>query len=281
MRLAVVLTLTLAASAHAEVELVVDSALDAGAARSAAGKKSAVRVREFDAGAVVDPIAKGRFLSELETSEMVVVVGKEAGGFVAREVEGVPVYFAGQVQAVSGEELKEQGWSGTLPYTAEQVTRIAEAAHWKTLGVMYAPGFDPLLEHVRAAAAASGLKVVTLPVTQARQIPQASQTLLPEVDAVWVLGGPVLLSGAGFDLLVERSLAYRKPLIVPDSTLVGAGAFAGFSPDWRRILARARTLAAAGAPRQRRIEFSQDEAAPVFNEVLQRKWKIEIPKPAP
>src|SRR5258708_3979029 len=82
-----------AAPRGAEIELVVDSRLDSTAARALLPKdgKHDIRFHRFDPALVIDPIAKGRLLAELQASDFVVVVGWEAGGWVARELEGVPV----------------------------------------------------------------------------------------------------------------------------------------------------------------------------------------------
>src|SRR6185295_3542576 len=100
--------------------------------------------RAFDLDKVADPISKGRLLAELQASEYVVVVGVEAGGWIARELEGVPVYFAGCLPEARGIDLKAEGWSGTMPYSAEQMLDLAGATGWKTIGLAFTPGYEPL-----------------------------------------------------------------------------------------------------------------------------------------
>ncbi len=253
--------------------LLVDAGL--GGALSSRGS---VHVYAFDGARLSDPLAKGRLLARLQGSDHVIVVGFEACAWAGRELEDLPVFFAGGLSRVLGLSLQENPrWAGSLSYGADQVLDYARGAGWKRVGVLYTAGFQSVLPALRGAAAARGVRLGERAVGKLADVPGGVSGLMESSDAVMVVGGPRLTAGAGFDFAVERSLSSRIPLIVPEPDLVAAGAFLAVMPDWPRIAASAAELAQAvgrGEDAWPKVQVSLSAGNPqlVFNEVLRRKW---------
>lgn len=267
--------------AAAAVELLVEARPELTAAALGLGEGGAVNLRRFEARLLSDPIVSGRLQARLQVSDGVVVVGYDAAAWAARELEGVRLHFAGGVSRVSGAALTARGWSGELSPGAVRLLDLARSEGWKRVGVLYAAGFEGALPALRSAASARGVALELRAVAGRQAIPEAAQALAAKCDALWVLGDPILTSGAGFDYLIELSLSRRLPLLAPEADMVDAGAYAAWEPDWASAAAEAAKLAlgargAAGWPAAG-VALGGAGGRLKVNEVLKRRWSERRP----
>lgn len=241
--------------------------------RAAPPAEARVQVRRFEPGHLGDPIASGRLSARLRSADGVVVVGAAAAAWALRELEGVPVHLVGGAAAAPVALLEARGWSGELPYAPGPVLDFARQEGFKRLGVLHAAGYEGLLGELRQAAAARGVALRERRVGGARDLSEGLRELAAGVDALWVLGDPVLVQGAGFAYLVEFSLARRLPLIAPGAEAVAGGAYAGWEPDWKALGERGAALAGASwTGRRPTLAFGEPRGRVVVNEVLRRRW---------
>lgn len=252
--------LALAPPLRAEkVALVVSDERQATAARARAAK--GVDVVAFDGVRLADPLEKGRFVAALQAAGRVVTAtGGRACGWLARELEGVPIHCF-------------------MPYDGRQVLDFARAAGWRRIAAVHISGYEKVYAHLRGLAGERGIELVAVHVDRTRELTAALPKALPGVQAVWILGDPLLTRGPAFDYLVETSLSRRVPIIAPGTDLVPLGAFVGAENDEAAVLRRAveaSNAAAAGAPS---VELVTEVAGGrlLVNRVLARKWGLRVP----
>lgn len=243
------------------------------AVRAASSAEAGLLVRRFEPGHLGDPIASGRLSARLQAADAVVVVGAAAAAWALRELEGVPVHLVGGAAAASAATLAARGWSGELAYAPGPVLDFARQEGFKRLGVLHVAGYEGLLDELRQAAAARGVALSERRVSGARELPGGLRELAEGVDALWVLGDPLLTQGAGFAYLVEFSLSRRLPLIAPAAEAVAGGAYAGWEPDWRALGERGAAVAGSSwTGRRPTLAFGVAQGRVVVNEVLRRRW---------
>lgn len=262
--------------AVAEVELLVEARPELSASALGLAEREGLRLRRFEARELNDPIVSGRLQARLQVSDGVIVVGFDAAAWASRELEGVRLHFAGGMSRVSGAALTARGWSGELS-TGVRMIELARSEGWKRVGVLYAPGFEGVLPALRQAAAAKGVTLEARAVAGRQAIPEAAQALAKACNALWVLGDPILTTGAGFDYLVELSLSRRLPLLAPEPSMVDSGAYAAWDPDWAAAAAAAAKMAkgADGAvvwPKAG-VTLGGGAGRMRVNEVLKRRWR--------
>lgn len=258
------------------MELLVEARPELSMSAVGLAEGDGVLLRRFSPRELNDPIVSGRLQARLQVSDGVVVVGYDAAAWAARELEGVRLHFAGGVSRVSGAALSARGWSGELASGGAPMLDLARAEGWKKVGLLYTAGFEGVLPALRRAAAARGVGFEARPVAGRQAIPAVAQALAETCDALWVIGDPILTTGAGFDYLVELSLSRRLPLLAPESAMVDAGAYAAWEPDWPQVAAAAAKLAlgagrAAGWP-EAGVALGGGAGRLRVNEVLKRRW---------
>ncbi len=203
-------------------------------AQDAAGRKLGQRVEKELGGGVRlrwltysedqlgDPIYKGKLIAALEKARLVVAVGDDAAQLVSNEVEQAPIYFVSSVAA--GSALADPRVAGTFTYSAQDLLSAMPRSWKRDLGILYTPGYEPVVAQIRALAKGAGVTLRERSVMRAGDVPTAARSLMSSSKAVWVLGDPVLSRGAGFEFLVEQSLSQSIPLIGAGRWEVSQGA---------------------------------------------------------
>jgi ABC-type uncharacterized transport system substrate-binding protein len=87
-------------------------------------------------------------------------------------------------------------------------------------------------EAVRAAAAPSGLEVLTLQVSDSEEIPGLLRGL-PASDAIWLAPDPRLVTPLTFDAVLEYARERKIAFFAPAPGLAARGADAGLAPGFR------------------------------------------------
>lgn len=185
--------------------------------------KAQMRWVSYSAESLGDPLYKGKLLAALTASRLVVSVGNQPTSLAFMELEDIPIYFVGAT-LISGSGLLGPQVGGIFGYSTED-TLGAVPKKWKRgVGLLYGPGYDDLAAGIAAEAKAAGIHLLERRVARITQMPKILDALIPEVQAVWILGDPALSRGAGFEFLVEESLKKNMPLIGSDIWSVKRGA---------------------------------------------------------
>jgi hypothetical protein len=210
------------------VTIIVDRADAEG---QALGRQLAKRLKDradvqwldYSASSRGNPVEKGRLLASMAAAGLIVPVGNEPTSFALDELEDTPVYFV-DASAAPGGEISNAKVSGLFSYSAQDVLAAVPGSWKRGLGILYSPGYEPLVAQIRTLAKSSGVVLFERRAARPSDIPPAAQDLLGRAKAIWVLGDPLLSRGPGFAYLVERSLAQGVPLIGSGEFEVKSGA---------------------------------------------------------
>ncbi|MBI3299172.1 MAG: hypothetical protein HYZ75_13470 [Elusimicrobia bacterium] len=239
----------------------------------------ALRVREFESSETADPIRRGRLLSVLQNSELLVAVGDPATELVLGEIEDVPIYFVGG-SLVSGSRLASPSVAGILSYDVDGLLDAVGRLWSGRLGLAFTPGYEAVAAAVRSGAKARGFAVVERRIASQKEIPSAVRELLERSQALWVVGDPLLARGAGFQFLVERSLSRRVPIVAAGPWEVRRGAFVTSEPAADALGAEAAGAVkslAAGRELPARVRTAPPGGTVVYNGALAEKWGLRLP----
>ena len=124
-----------------------------------------------------------------------------------------------------------------IPPLEEQLNFIENCIpHLKTLGVVYNPGETnnvSFLEKLKAIAKKRHIKVVTATALKSADVQAAAQSLVTNVDAIFIGNDNTVVSG--LESLIKASLEAHKPLFVSDPQSVNRGALAAYAYDQYQI----------------------------------------------
>lgn len=268
------------AAAASPVIIVVEAEDEAGRAlgdileKDLAGKTE-VRALVYSADSIANPIFKGRLLAALSRAKLVVPVGDSSTGLALEELEGSDVYFVG-ASAVPGKQLANPRVSGVLSYSPDDVFASIPRQWSRDFGLLYTPGYEPVLDQVRAAAQRNGVSIRERRVTQRSRIPETVDRLLPTVAVLWVLGDPAIAREAGFDHVAEQALSYDKPLIGSSGWEVLRGAAFCSQARPESLAARASTsiLELLGGGSKPRVETAPPGGTIVYHPGLAKRYGL-------
>lgn len=224
-----------------------------------------------------DPIKKGRLLAELANRDLVVAVGDEATDFAARELaEDVPLYFVGAA-VVEGRRLQSRAVTGVLSYNVDVLLDAVKSLGLGPVGLAYTPGYEPVVEWIRRGAAERRILLTEKRVDGLKDLAPAIRGLASRSRALWVLGDPMLVRGAGFEFVAERALSTDEAIIGVDEWGVRRGVFLAYEPSTDALSAAARAgiaRALKGGAAALRLEQAPAGGTVLLNGPLAQKWKL-------
>ncbi len=103
----------------------------------------------------------------------------------------------------------------------------------KTIGLVYSRAFQKQwVAQAKANAADVGIEVKTTTVGRFRSLERALHKLLPEVDALWLIPDPKVISGVeDIALIFGHCEAQKKPVFACQAAFAERGAAMAISPD--------------------------------------------------
>ncbi len=222
--------------------------------REAAGEGGKVTLYRLPPGGTIDPIQRGRLLARIQSADLVVTIADRATEFMLAEREKIPVFFVGAASLVRGQALGSPDVAGILPYNIATSLDVLKSMGLAPLGLAYTPGFETVAGQIEVEARVRGLAVIRRAIGSRKGVGPAVRDLVGQARSVWVLGDPLLTRGAGFDFLIEQSLAANVHVVAPGRREVEGGALLSFEPEWAAL---------AGEAVQRvRQRLSGDAASP-------------------
>jgi putative ABC transport system substrate-binding protein len=114
----------------------------------------------------------------------------------------------------------------------------------RRIGVLHDPALSgPSVRAAVAAARAQGLDLRAVPVRDEGEVLAQARLLLPQVDALWAMADPTVLTAANARALILLSLRSRKPVFAVSEGFVRSGALAAVSADPEAVGRRAGEMA--------------------------------------
>jgi putative ABC transport system substrate-binding protein len=191
---------------------------------------------------------------------LVVAVGAQAARQALLHAPGRPMVYA-MVLEPAELGLPRPGETPSIAVTGvtmqvspeEQFLALKEIApRVVRVGVLYDPAASA--EQVRRAQQAArthGLHLVPQPVRSEGDVLGAARLLAPQVDALWAIADPTVLTPSNARALILLALRARKPFFAMTEGYVRSGALAALAADPQEVGRRAGELASrllAGTP---------------------------------
>jgi len=148
------------------------------------------------------------------------------------------------------------------------------------IGVLHGPATADLIDDAQKAARLVRVALFPHLVSSERDVPQAMRAMLTgadAVDAVWMMGDPILTTEQTRHYVLAETLKAGRPLYAYSDTLIAEGALASDGPDpvsVGELLADLVDRLAAGE--RGRLDMLVPRAALVINRKIAAKLKIEI-----
>jgi len=152
------------------------------------------------------------------------------------------------------------------------------------IGVLHGPETTDVIEDAHKGARLVRVALVPRLVSSERDVPRAMRELLTgseAVDAVWILGDPILATEQTRRLVLAEALKAGRPVYAYADSLVAEGALASDGPDPASVgeqLAELVDRLAAGE--KGRLDLRVPRAELVINKKMAGKLKIDVPADA-
>ncbi len=171
---------------------------------------------------------------EAEPPELAVVVGDLAAQAAKWYLGDVPVVYCNSFRAakLSLTEMKAAGVYYE-PDPADQLDSIREVfPDVKKVGLLYAPEFSLVKEgQIKSKARARNIDIQISTCDDVKELPARLKTLMPQVDIVWVLTDPQVLSKHSNRFIVMQSISMQVPVFCGEESLGLGGATAALVPS--------------------------------------------------
>ncbi len=183
---------------------------------------------------------------------VVVAIGSRAARVARENASDVPLVYSMVLDPGSiGLPAPGETPPGSVTGVAMDVTpdRQFELLHemipaLRRIGVLYDPAVSgQAVRRAVAAARARGLTLVAQAVRSEGEVLSGAALLAPEVDALWAIADPTVLTVPNSRALILFSLRARKPLFAISEGFVRTGALAALSADPEEVGRRAGELA--------------------------------------
>jgi len=167
----------------------------------------------------------------------VIVCGNMAAQMAEWHLAEVPVAFCDSPKAL---KLKVSGRAPGVyhePSPSEQLRALNKALpDDRKVAMLYGDGVarvDP--DEIKGLGAELGITVVPVPIGSVKEVPAKLASVLPSVDALWILTDPEVLSSHSTQYIVLQSISSRVPVFCGDETLARGGATAALVPDMESV----------------------------------------------
>jgi putative ABC transport system substrate-binding protein len=192
---------------------------------------------------------------------LVVAIGSRAARLAREQATGRPLVYAMVLDPASlglptPDRPQTDSATGVTMHVAaaRQFELLRELAPGvKRIGVLYDPAISgDEVRGAEAAARAAGLRLVPQPVRSEGETLGAARLLAPQVDALWAVADPTVLTASNARALILFALRARLPLLAMSEGYVRTGALAALAaaPDdvGRRAGELARSILAGAEP---------------------------------
>ncbi|HET6373120.1 MAG TPA: ABC transporter substrate-binding protein [Candidatus Polarisedimenticolia bacterium] len=201
-----------------------------------------------------DPRRRPEAIEALGRSPSVVVgIGSRAAQMALEHAGDSPLVYTMVLDPASiglpppGKDPAENVTGVALDVSPEQQFELIHELmpEARRIGVLYDPAISgDEVRRATASARASGLTLVGQPVRNETEVMSSAALLAPEVDALWALADPTVLTSANTRPLILFWLRAGKPFFAMSEGFVRSGALAALAADPRQVGRRAGELAA-------------------------------------
>lgn len=177
---------------------------------------------------------------------LVFALGAKAAWLAATELKGVPIVHVAVLDpsryGIEGAFVTGVGMEMPPEMVLSQFQLFAPDV--QTIGIIVWQGNkNPHIDEAIEAARRAGYELVVRRVSRTKDVRRGYTSLRKQIDALWILPDPVVVTPQNFRTLRDESLRARIPLLVYSEQLVHAGAFMCVAPNWDGVGRQAADLA--------------------------------------
>lgn len=177
---------------------------------------------------------------------LVFALGAKAAWLAATELRGVPIVHVAVLDparyGIEGAFITGVGMEMPPEMVLSQFQLFAPDV--RTIGIIIWQGNkNPHIDESIEAARRAGYELVVRRVNRTQDVRRGYTSLRRQIDALWILPDPVVVTPQNFRTLRDESLRARIPLLAYSEQLVHAGAFMCVAPDWDGVGRQAAELA--------------------------------------
>jgi putative ABC transport system substrate-binding protein len=219
---------------------------------------------------------------------LVIAIGTRAARAASDRLRNLPLLYCLTLRPngdrLSGIDIGGMVLDADVPQQFENIRKLLP--NLRRIGVVYDElNSGPLVKQARQRLA-PGLQIVARNARTPREAEQEIQDFFSNVlgpgDAFWLLWDSVVANPATFRMLVELSLKYRVPLIVPARPFVEAGALISAGPNYeeagRQLASMAQQVLAGRARPGEFRAVAASELTITINGEVARKLGVPIPR---
>lgn len=230
-------------------------------------------------------LERGRkFARRIRASDttLVLAVGIKAALAAKLEILDIPVIYC-LVLDPNRYGLTAPNLSGIsleVPVTQQFSTMRTVLPKLKRVGVLFDPSkTNRLVQEASSVAKQQGIELVTSEVSTERELPPALRTLLPTVDAVWLVPDTTILTDESLPFILQESLEANRPVFGFSAEFVKRGALLSLSANYAAIGRQAGRLSKRLLDRHvtAPIRTTPDRLSLALNMRTARYLGIEIP----
>lgn len=199
-----------------------------------AGIPSTTSVKEYN---FKGQLAEGRQIAKslrADPPDLIFAVGLKAAMAAKLEIFDTPVVFC-MVLNPEAHGLPAPNMIGIavrLPAETQLAALRSAIPNRNRVGVLYDEDHNgDFIRQAHLAAKQQGLELLAVAVHRQEEIPNAVRTLLPKIDALWLIQDQTVVSESAIPFFLESTLDAKVPLFTFSSTLVQQGALGALVLD--------------------------------------------------
>ncbi|NOY24768.1 MAG: hypothetical protein GXP62_02755 [Oligoflexia bacterium] len=177
---------------------------------------------------------------------LIFALGAKAAWVAVNQLPGVPLVYAAVLDpnryGIDGAFVTGVGMQLPPDLVLSQFQLFAPNV--KRIGIIVWQGnHDPQIEDAIDAARRAGYEVTARRVGHTKDVRRDFASLRRQVDALWILPDPVVVTPQNFRTLRDEALRAHIPILAYGEQLVRAGALMCVAPDWDAVGRQAAGLA--------------------------------------
>ena len=210
----------------------------------------------------------------------VVVVGNAAAQLAKRYLPGMPtVYCAARRPEMMGLSGPKVFGIYSEPDPKQQLESLQNAfPAAKTIGLIYSPKYSQGHVDQVKKLLGPGRELKAVPVDSIKDVPNALRTVLEQVQVLWLIGDPMVITSDSFPYIVLSALQKGVPIFGSDEAMALGGAAVSLIPDPADVGKQAARLAQsllAGKPPAAPLAYAQGQVA--VNKKILALLKLSLP----
>ena len=197
---------------------------------------------------------------------LVVVIGNAAAQLAKRYLPGVPtVYCAARRPELYGLSGPNVFGVFSEPDPKQQLESLQNAfPAAKSIGLIYSPKYSQGHVDQVKKLLGPGRELKAMPVDSIKDVPGALRTVLEQVQVLWLIGDPMVITSDSFPYIVLSALQKGVPLFGSDEAMAHGGAAVSLIPDPADVGKQAARLAQgllASKPPASSLAYAQGQVA--------------------